>query len=258
MDRAYWEEKGRAHETEIFDAYAEDRSGVLARRLRQIARRHSGGRAADLGCGTGKAIPRLAALYSEVEGIDLSASCIAAARSALGERPGVTLRRGNLARRLAIRPADFVLCVHVLIMPDERTRACVGRILARTLKPGGHALVAVPSLESALWSARNLYEWERRDGQSPPAARRSIARLLPGLGSPALAEGILPIDGVPTKHYLQEEFAPLARSWGLRLERVERIPYAWSSEFRHPPGWMQDARPWDWLAVFYKPLPVNN
>jgi SAM-dependent methyltransferase len=254
MDRAYWEEKGSAYDQEIFDVYAADRTGILTRRLRQYARLHPAGRAADLGCGTGKALPRLARLFPAVQAVDLSASCAAAARRTARLLPGVSVRRGDLAARPRLLPADLILCVNVLIMPADFVRRAIWNTLARTLAPGGHALVVVPSLESALWAAHRLHEWERRDGRSPAQARRSLARLLPGLTSPDIARGILPIDGVPTKHYLQEEFAPIAHRIGLACLRFDRIEYEWDSEFHHPPSWMQDARPWDWLCIFHKPI----
>jgi SAM-dependent methyltransferase len=256
MNRRYWEEKGRDYDAEIFDVYAEDRQGLLARWIRRLARPR--GSAADLGCGTGKALPLLARHFSSVEAVDLSSSCVRVARESARDWPHVQVRRGDLARDRSRRQVDVVLCVNVLIMPDEATQAAVWRTLARALRPGGRALVVVPSLESALWSASRLYLWERKAGAPARAARRSAARFFPHPNSTGVLEGVIPIAGVPTRHHLAPELESRSAGLGLTLERLEKVEYGWHTEFENPPRWMQAPFPWDWLAVCRKPLISNS
>lgn len=250
MDRNYWERKGRAYDAEIFDVYAEDRRGIVASTLRRLAAK--AGRAADLGCGTGKALPLLAASARTVEAVDLSASCLREARRACAAWKNITYRRADLSRDRADEGLDFILNINVLIMPDAAVRRGICRTLGRRLKRGGRCLVVVPSLESSLWVARQLYQWELRDGVAPARARRTVRQLLGDRSLPALADGVVPIDGVPTKHYWAGELEQTFAEVGIRLSDLEPVHYNWSTEFEEPPDWMGAPYPWDWLAVGVK------
>ena len=250
MDRNYWEKKGSNYDAEIFDVYAEDRSGVVASTIRRLVQKTH--RVADLGCGTGKALPLLAGRARSVEAVDLSASCLDKARDACAGWPGITYRRADLSRDRRRGMLDFVLSVNVLIMPDEAVRQAILRTIARRLKPGGKCLLVVPSLESSLWVARQLYDWERREGRAASAARRTVIQLLGDRFGPPLAEGIVPIDRVNTKHYLSPEIERDLRGVGIRALKLERVSYGWHTEFADPPRWMRDPYPWDWLVVGQK------
>ncbi len=135
MDRKYWEKKGSNYDAEIFDVYAEDQSGVVASTIRRLVQNCH--RVADLGCGTGKALPLLASRARSVEAVDLSGSCLDKARDACAGLPGITYRRADLSRDRERGLLDFVLNVNVLIMPDEAVRHAILRTIARRLKPGG-------------------------------------------------------------------------------------------------------------------------
>ena len=247
MDRNYWERKGRAYDAEIFDVYAEDRRGIVASTLRRLAA--NAGHAADLGCGTGKALPLLAATARHVEAVDLSASCLKEARLACAAWKNISYRRADLSRDRARGLLDFILSVNVLIMPDEQVRRGIFRTIVRRLKPGGRCLIVVPSLESSLWVAQQLFRWEQKDGVGREQAFRTVRQLLGDRFHPALAEGIVPIDGVPTKHYLAEELGHTFDQQGIRLLKLTPVRYAWRTEFENPPGWMGAPYPWDWMAV---------
>ncbi len=110
----------------------------------------------------------------------------------------------------------------------------------------------VPSLESSLWVARQLYDWERREGQEASAARRAVTQLLGDRFGPSLAEGLVPIDGVETKHYMSPEIERDLAEVGIRVLKMERVNYGWHTEFDAPPRWMRDPYPWDWLVVGQK------
>ncbi|MDX6766339.1 MAG: class I SAM-dependent methyltransferase [Candidatus Methylacidiphilales bacterium] len=246
MDRRYWEEKGRAYDAEIFDVYAEDRKGVVAAAIRRTLRKSD--RAADLGCGTGKALPLLAPRALSVEAVDLSESCLRKARHFADAWKNITFRRADLARERVSGRLDFVLNVNVLIMPDAGVRQAILRHIAVRLKRGGRLLLVVPSLESSLWVARRLYDWELKDGRTPAQARRGVQRLLGDRFRVGLADGLVPIDGVPTKHFLAPELSSVLAAVGLELRGLEKVEYAWRTEFEDPPSWMRAPYPWDWLV----------
>ena len=59
----------------------------------------------------------------------------------------------------------------------------------------------------------------------------------------------LDIDNVPTKHYVKEELELLLDREGLKAESFHKIEYDWSTEFIKAPSWLQNPKPWDWLAI---------
>lgn len=63
-----------------------------------------------------------------------------------------------------------------------------------------------------------------------------------------MIRGVMKINGVPTKHYLQPEIEALFNQSGLSVQAVEKVEYDWSSEFSAPPKWLGEPFPWDWLV----------
>ena len=57
------------------------------------------------------------------------------------------------------------------------------------------------------------------------------------------------IEGVPTKHYLREEAIVFLEEEGFQVVSVDKIEYAWNTEFDDPPRWMGSPGPWDWLLI---------
>jgi hypothetical protein len=77
---------------------------------------------------------------------------------------------------------------------------------------------------------------------------RSCIRSIP-LADNKARQGIIPVDGVATKHYLLEELRFLLADRGLDVDSTARIEYGWDTEFESPPRWMQKPYAWDWLVV---------
>jgi hypothetical protein len=120
------------------------------------------------------------------------------------------------------------------------------------LRTGGTLVLVVPSLESSMWVARCLHEWECRDGCTPAQACRRVAALLGDRLGPALAGGVVPIDGVPTRHHLAPELDRVLDGAGFRVRRMEKVSFSWKTEFEDPPGWLGAPYPWDWMVVAEK------
>jgi ArsR family transcriptional regulator len=95
---------------------------------------------ADLGCGTGQLLHRLAPHVGRLIGVDNSGAMLKAARKRLGDTPNVELRDGDL---LAL-PIDAGTCDAALLvlalsyLPEPQP---VLAELARVLKPGGRAVI---------------------------------------------------------------------------------------------------------------------
>ena len=251
MNRGYWNRLADRYEDEIFSVLAHDRAALVAAAVRRCGR--PGQTATDVGCGIGHFLPLLAANFRRVLAVDLSPRNVARARARFPRLANVDYRAADLAAPRARLPAaDFALCVNVVISPDLAVRRRILDVVARHLRPGGHLVLVVPALESILLTDFRLVEWNLRDGQSPARAAGAGFRAFRSVRRPRLHEGVVPIAGVATKHYLRDEIAALLEARGLRPLELQKIEYPWTSEFAAPPRWMQAPYPWDWLCVARK------
>lgn len=247
VDENYWDRVAADYDGEIFNSFASDRTGILLRRLDEFADRSLA--AADAGCGVGKYLPALAARFARVDAYDLSAKLLKQARQVARGLDTVRFFKRNFAARSArFEPVRFALCTNVLIMADQKVREAILRNLGRLVEPGGHALFLVPSIESALLAHHRMVEWNLRDGLSHESASRSSVAPAARAGR-VLADGLLPIDGVRTKHWLREEIAAQLGQSGFQILHADKIEYGWDTEFESPPEWMEDPYPWDWLIT---------
>jgi hypothetical protein len=62
-------------------------------------------------------------------------------------------------------------------------------------------------------------------------------------------QGIIPINGVLTKHFFREELEVMLSGYGFKMLITEKIEYPWTSELDAPPRWMRAPYPWDWFVV---------
>jgi ubiquinone/menaquinone biosynthesis C-methylase UbiE len=177
---------------------------------------------------------------------DISPNCLERAKARHAKHTNISYRTADLgAKGVRLPKADFVLSVNALLMPSlaHRTRALDA--VTRTVRKGGHLLLVTPALESVLLTEQRLIEWNLRSGLGPRAATRTE---LQAQGK-HLHQGIVPINGMPTKHFLREELVATLESRGVDIEEIRKIEYRWDNEFDHPPGWMKKPLPWDWLVL---------
>jgi SAM-dependent methyltransferase len=243
-DARDWDAVAPRFEERVCNVLAEDRGRVVARALAAEAKRLRRPRrpvlVGDFGCGTGRALPLLAAHFDDAIAVDASAECIALARR-VGPRPGsiafvhADLGRPGLALPGAGDGVDLGLCVNVAIMPNRRLRDRILENVARHVRPGGRLLLVVPAHESELLVRRREAE---RNG-SRPGARRSERPL----------EGLFELGGTLTKTWTREELLDLAPRLRCDLVAIERVEYGWHTEFERPPRSLREPFPWDWLAV---------
>jgi SAM-dependent methyltransferase len=258
MDAHYWERVGDDYRRAIFDSAANDRGGVIRRRLESYA--DPRGVACDFGCGIGHHLPALASLFGRVYGVDFVESLLRQAAERCRGLDNVELLQADLARprlRLALPKIRLALCANVLIGDDAAVRRRILRSLHRHLARGAHALFLVPSLESALFCNQRLVEWNQRLGFDRDEA---LASGIPPTrtGARELLQGLVRIERVPTKHYLREEALVLLETEGFRVVAVDRVEYGWDTEFEKPPRWMGRPGPWDWLLAARKRSPVRR
>ena len=127
------------HLPEVFDRFAELLGGPLVDYLRPLLPAH-GGRAVDLGCGTGQHAALLADHYDDVLAVDLSAPMLDLARRKR-HRPNVRYEQRDLTAVTPRRDGtfDLVFSAHALHhVPDLELSLIELRDLVR---PGGQAVV---------------------------------------------------------------------------------------------------------------------
>ena len=245
MDARYWERVGDRYEKEIFSSSLSDTSGVIRRRLDELA--NPGAAVADFGCGVGYYLPLLARRFRAVHGIDFAESLLEQARERTQRLENVSLHQANLASgraKIALPKLKVGICANVLISEDPAMRRGILRTIHRYLAPGGRLLLLVPSLESALFTNQRLVEWNRRLGWSE--AQAVASGLTP---SRDLMRGLVRLEKVATKHYLREEASLLLEKAQFTVSSCDKAEYSWETEFEDPPRWMKKPGPWDWLFV---------
>ena len=252
MKPSDWREPAADYEGEVLSVYHHDRAGLIKATIRRFAAPR--GSAIDLGCGVGHFTRLLADAFGEVHACDYSADMLAATRERCGALANATFGRTDLRRsRPDVKPADFVLCINVLLSPTLADREAMWPNLAAAVKRGGHIALVVPSLESGLFARHRLVEWNLRTGATAKRALLESFGNADSAGHEIARDGVLDAGGMPTKHYLREELTTTAARFGLAVQEIEKIEYPWSSEFNSPPRWMRAPFPWDWLVLLQKP-----
>ncbi|MCU0420251.1 MAG: class I SAM-dependent methyltransferase [Cyclobacteriaceae bacterium] len=222
-EQQHWDTLAHSYNDEIFDVFANDRLQRLPHYFSKHARAH--GTALDFGCGNGKAFPFLSPRFRHVIGMDISGELLRAA----GQRkvPNVKLVRADLSRKnITVPKVEFVFSCNVIMLPEIEKNEQMFRNVANALKPGGAAVLVVPSLESALFTAWRMIELHRQEGTHaraiPPADLHSFTG-----HKRDILRGLLPIDRVVTKHYQEPELRVVLRQAGLHVSIIERLEYGW-------------------------------
>jgi SAM-dependent methyltransferase len=248
MDVKYWNEVAEHYDRDIFDVLANDKKNLLSSRIHTFGSDEK--TASDLGTGIGKFLPMLSENFGHVYAYDISETCLRQAREHCAELSNVEFIRTDLsAGKQRMPKVDFILCVNSLIMPSMSQRAQYLKLIRTHLKQKGHLLLVVPSLESALYSRLRLIEWNVRRGLSYGTAVTAGVNGSRNPNASRLQQGIINLEHVPTKHYLEEELYSTLGDLGFELCEIVKIEYGWKTEFSHPPRWMKAPFPWDWLVT---------
>ena len=247
MEPGDWSEAARDYDGEVLSVFHHDRAGKIRSLIERSADPEE--TATDIGCGTGSFLPLLCENFGSVLACDYSKEMIEEAGRRSAPLSNLDFARVDLRKSRPPSPADFVLCVNVLLSPSLADREAMWSNLARSVKAGGRLALVVPSLESALLSRHRLVEWNLRSKISPKRAlTESFGNEDPDDASISRG-GLLDAGGMITKHYLREELEITADRFGLSPLSCEKIEYPWHTEFAKPPTWMRDPYPWDWLAL---------
>lgn len=243
-EEKHWDTIAPRYNDEIFDVFRSDKNKRLPIYFEKHGNRSH--HAIDFGCGNGKSFPYLAPLFKSITATDISQELLNQAK----KRPydNVTFKRLDLTKRnLNLPPADFVFCCNVAMLPEiDKTRAMILNI-QKCLRKGGNALLVLPSLDSVMYSSWRLIELYKKEGVAPDKIPNSEFDYFKA-SKRDIVQGIIHIDGVPTKHFGQSELGVVFREAGLTITTLDKVEYEWDSEFSDPPKNMGGPYPWDWLV----------
>lgn len=250
MGEKYWDEIGADYDREIFDTLAGDRTRVIVDHIDRCSSLSA--IACDFGCGVGKYLTTLGDRFKSVYAVDISKKLLEQAKQSNRKVSNVVYLKGDIANpSVNVGQVHFALNVNVLIMASVTRRRRILDSIFRQIRKRGHLLLVVPSLESALFAHFRLVEWNMKAGvkRANPTAHTLIStnsRMF------SFRTGVLNLNGVPTKHYLNEELIVLLRDVGFKITSLAKVEYRWTSEFVRPPKWMKEPYPWDWLFLCQK------
>lgn len=250
MDKKYWDQVAEDYDGEIFSALANDHNDVIASKICEFSCTEAV--ACDFGCGVGKFLPILSENFGHAYAVDISNKLLNQARDKCKELDNITYLKIDLSKAgVKLKAIDFALSVNVAIMPSEKKRSALFKTISKHLCNGGHFLLVVPSLESALYSDFRLVQWNQRAGLEGAEAVSELKQT-ERKGKVSVRQGIVEINNVPTKHYLEEELLALFEAGPLDVVSIEKVEYYWNTEFHRPPRWMKEPYPWDWMVVLEK------
>ena len=241
MNRAYWDVVADDYEREVLSVFDHDTEGLVCTRIAAAGILAPRGSAADLGCGVGKFTGHVASAFAHVHACDSSEPCLAATRTRCNGHSNISFQQFDLTRDPApFPPVDFALCVNVLIMPslDERMRAW--RTVTNQVAHLGTLLLVVPSLESVQFEHFRKLEARLGAGDSCSEAIRNSAP--DNMVAADMHQGVHPLDGLPTKHYLREELEQMLPDHEFDVTELIKLEYSSESPAK-------SAGPWDWLVV---------
>jgi ubiquinone/menaquinone biosynthesis C-methylase UbiE len=243
-EEAHWNTIAPTYNDQIFDVFQSD----INKRLPFYFKKHANKahHAIDFGCGNGKSFPYLAPIFGSLTAVDISQKLLNEAK----KRPftNVRFKRMDLTKKnIQLPPADFVFCCNVAMLPEiDKTHQMI-RNVGRVLKSGGNAVFVLPSLDSVLYSSWQLMELYKMEGfkiEDIPNSEFDYFKA----SKREIIQGIIYIDGVPTKHFGRTELEVVFKNCELTITNIDKVEYNWDSELSSPPDWLKDPYPWDWLV----------
>jgi SAM-dependent methyltransferase len=232
MSRTSWNRLADRFETRVCDITRTETSDQLRRCVAAVAPSPRRSVLVDLGCGIGTFIAQFGDRFREIVAVDIAPRMVERAKERCnGALPQTTWLAMGIERaaKLIGPRADLTVCLNVITSPQRARQHGLWASVAAVTKPRGHALVVVPSIESA----RMVRDVETRGW-------KRVSR--------AEVDGVVRRAGVWEKHYAREELSALLPRYGLVARRIGRGYFPWSLEgLTKPRG--SDAKPWDWVCL---------
>lgn len=169
-----WSRAADVYEKEFVDPYRDTQGNRLLEALDGIPA--EGLTVADLGCGIGPLLPRLASRFARVIAVDFAAGMLDRARERCAGLTDVSFDRRELTDLAPYHGTlDVAVAVNSLVMPDVERLERALREIRRCLRPGGHFLGVVPAIDAVHYHTMLLVDRARRTGMPEAQARANAA-----------------------------------------------------------------------------------
>jgi SAM-dependent methyltransferase len=245
IDALEWNKVAVEYDKKVFNVFKNDKKNKLKRYIRKYGNKENA--AIDFGCGVGKALPLLAPFFREIIGLDVSKNCIAIAKKS--PYKNVRFKEVDLAaKQVKVPSVDFAFCCNVAMSDDVQRNLNIIKNVLSSLNKNGVALFVLPSMESASLAAWRLVSWYDKEGIDLGDIPKKDLFQLNTNRQKDIRDGVVMIDGVPTKHYLIQELYSIFNSGNFTLQKLDKLEYSWETEFEAPPKWMQAPYPFDWIV----------
>jgi SAM-dependent methyltransferase len=190
----------------------------------------------DAGCGIGTFVEQFGEQFGKVVAFDFASAMVRRARGrcrSISHATWQSMPLEEAGERIG-SIAHLAVCLNVITSPDADLRNRQWESLATLVRPGGHLLVVVPSLESARYVVANEGVTKVESAASPAANAQA--------GEPDLIRRT----DTRQKHYSRGELRGRFTEQGLRALSIRQIHYPWSEEgLEHFAG----KTPWDWVGL---------
>jgi trans-aconitate methyltransferase len=247
MDANYWNTFAHEYHKVVTDAFTYGRNKIVEEYVDRIASPEH--EAADFGCGTGKALPFLSTKFKNVYGYDFSEKLLEFAHDRCAKIDNVHIELADLSQPVKHLPmVEAAISLNAAIMPSAELRDQMLKGIVSRIKPGGHLILVVPSVESILYIAFREMEVNLRKGLELADAVADVD-LTSIPDSRSIIQGIMGRGGEPTKHFLKEELEVTIKKLKLDLLTIHKVEYAWATELDDVPRWVKEPYPWDWLVL---------
>ena len=243
MDRNYWEKIAHNYNEEIFDVFRNDKAGVIRDAIQEYSSETK--TVMDIGCAVGKWIPYLAVNFKKVIATDISAKNLELAKENCKAFSNVDYIRADMSDpKQKFTACDVAVCINAILTGSLAKRIIFFKSLARCVKKGGSLILVVPSLESSLYTSIIKHRWNIDPVANKKYTAKQYAEKIKNF-----SQGNIDIDRVPTKHYLDEELTLLLSREKFNVIESRKVEYSWKTEFLHPPKWLKEPYPWDWMVI---------
>ncbi len=205
----------------------------------------------DLGTGIGNLIPFLEKKFGSVTAIDFSRQMLFYARKKSNNEATRFLQKDLTNLRGLYNQFDVAFAINSIVMPSVKDVKKSIYETAKVLKKGGKLIAIFPSLESVLYKAMIIYEYELKQNKRRSTAMRKTYKKIER-EKYNFVLGFMEEEGMQ-KHFYRFEIDYRLRKAGFKNIEFEKVKYPWSLwEEKYLLRFKNKPLMWDWVVTAEK------
>jgi SAM-dependent methyltransferase len=252
---SHWSRVADRYEQEFVDPYERAPDNPILKALERIDGKRK--TVADLGCGIGPLLPRLAKRFARVLAIDFAPQMLHRARERCAALNNVEFHECRLTDLSALaQQADVAVAINSLVMPSVGEIESSLKQVRQLLRPGGLFFGIVPAIDSVHYHTMLLLDRARGLGMPEEKARENATVQ----GEHALydfAFGRFTYLKLEQHFWQPFEIAYRLKRAGFVRPRRKRLRLDWS-QFAAGADLGQEKLPWDWCFRCETPKGVSH